>query len=571
MLAIFGVGSAPARQILGPVANKSPARQILDTVANKLPAPPAYALKFQNAPWSKVFEWLSNITGLPVVSPPRAIGAFTFVPPKFDGNDKKYTLPEIMDILNEALAKQQLVLVRRKATIGLWYSDEPIDADILPPLRVEDLANWGKTEIVRIDYQPTMVAAEALASHVKKMTGPLGQVMVSNQTGQLILVDTTANLRAMLVVINDLEDASPGEVWAHKCKHCLATEVAEKLKGMLRAPLLGKAQRLGIAVDETANIVFVSGPPETVALARAVVALFDVPHGPRYRRLGGSLVPRAYAVPGNDADVIVKKLQDIYKASPRIHITAVGPSVILVGAPPLDQMDIALLIPGCSPAPVGGALILLNEGDVEHIVNGLTRSNWQNKDALSIVAHPFVNGIIIKGSPNQIIDVRKMIEEYWPGSGSSEGGAIRWLPGNRDQSITAGQPEKKALTPPTYSFAFKNAPWTEVLQWLAVSTELPIVTTCRPVGTFTFLPPKPDGNQKRFALAEIIDFLNVTLAEQKLILVSRQSSIGLYPTGEPQGCPGHRGRCHAPHSDCSRIASADPRCQNGDHRIGARW
>jgi hypothetical protein len=534
MLAIFAIGSTPARQTLGPVANKSPARQILGPVANKSPAPSTYALKFQNAPWIKVFEWLSNVTGLPVVSPPRAVGAFTFVPPKSDGNDKKYTLPEIMDILNEALAKQQLVLVRRKTTIGLWYSDEPIpiDADMLPPLRIEDLANWGKTEIVRIDYEPMMVAAETLASHVKKMTGPLGQASVSNQTGQLILVDTTANLRAMLAVINDLEDASPGEVWAHRCKHCQATEMAEKLKGILRAPLPGNVQRLGIAVDDTANIVFVSGPPEKVALARAVVALFDVPHGPRYRCLGGSLVPRVYAIPGNNADAIVKKLQNIYKASPRIHITAVGLSVILVGAPPLDQMDIALLIPGCSPAPVGGALILLNDVDAKDIAERLTWTQLPDKQAPSIVAHPFVNGIIIKGSPQQILDVRKMINEYWPGSGSSEGGAIRGLPGNRDQSITAGQPDKKALTPPTYSFAFKNAPWTEVLQWLADSADLPIVTTCRPVGTFTFLAPRPDGNEKKFTLAEIIDFLNETLAAQKLILVRRHYSIGLYPTGE---------------------------------------
>src|SRR5438093_768337 len=64
-----------------------------------------------NQPWNKVFEWLTDHTGMAFVGPTTAAptGSFTFINPK----GKKYSVPQIIDIINAGLLQYQYVLVRR--------------------------------------------------------------------------------------------------------------------------------------------------------------------------------------------------------------------------------------------------------------------------------------------------------------------------------------------------------------------------------------------------------------------------------------------------------------------------
>jgi hypothetical protein len=499
LLAVFGVGFAPALQILDPVAHKQP-------------APATYSFAFNKASWTNVLEWLSRITKLPIAQSGLR-GTFTFVPPKRGGRERQYTVPEIMDILNEALAAQKLMLIRRQAMLRIFPADEQLDPEQYPLLRIEDLANRGKTEVARVVYQPTMVPPETLAFHVKKMTGPLGQVIVSKETGHLVLVDTAPNLRAMIAALNDLEDASPGEVWAHKCKHCKATEVAEKLRGILGALQPGKAQRIAIAADEAANIVFVSGPPEKVALARATVGMLDVPHGLRNRRLGRPLDLNTYAVPGRYADAAVEMLRDLYRASPWLRFAAVGPSVILVSGPAADQKEIAPQLASCWPAPGGGVLLLVNEADAKDLAEKLTMMDGDPAHGgPSIVADPSVNGMIFKGSPQHLLDLHKLLWIQWPGAG----------------------PLLRVPAQPAYRFACREAPWSQVLGWLSGITGLRFYRQHVPSkGSFTLDPATIDGKEKQYTVAEIIDLVNEALAAQNLVLVRGQWTMGVYPADKP--------------------------------------
>jgi hypothetical protein len=63
-------------------------------------AEPTYVFDMRDKPWSKVFEWLADITGKPVlpgISMPT--GTFSFINPK----GQKFTIPEIIDIINDTL------------------------------------------------------------------------------------------------------------------------------------------------------------------------------------------------------------------------------------------------------------------------------------------------------------------------------------------------------------------------------------------------------------------------------------------------------------------------------------
>ena len=50
-----------------------------------------------------MFEWLADKTSLPFISPSLPAGTFNFVGPK----EKKYTIPQIIDIINDSLLLAQ--------------------------------------------------------------------------------------------------------------------------------------------------------------------------------------------------------------------------------------------------------------------------------------------------------------------------------------------------------------------------------------------------------------------------------------------------------------------------------
>jgi hypothetical protein len=95
------------------------------TASTTSPAPaevtPAAAKRFtfelRGTSWNKVLEWLADQSGLAVSTDLKPTGTLTFITPatRKDG----YTLPEIIDLLNEALASQNYLLIRRSQSFAV--------------------------------------------------------------------------------------------------------------------------------------------------------------------------------------------------------------------------------------------------------------------------------------------------------------------------------------------------------------------------------------------------------------------------------------------------------------------
>src|SRR5689334_15169965 len=111
------------------------------------------AFEMRDKPWigerGSVLEWLSDQTGMPVsTSSAKPTGTLTFINPSVSGTPKKYSLPEVIDILNGELFKQKLILVRRPKMFSIEPADEKIDPAILPRVSADDLDKYGDTEVV---------------------------------------------------------------------------------------------------------------------------------------------------------------------------------------------------------------------------------------------------------------------------------------------------------------------------------------------------------------------------------------------------------------------------------------
>src|SRR5947207_1761779 len=63
-----------------------------------------YAFSFEKKPWRSVFDWLVENSGKPVVGNHFPTSTFTFLSPK----GKRYTMPEVIDIINEGLLSNSM-------------------------------------------------------------------------------------------------------------------------------------------------------------------------------------------------------------------------------------------------------------------------------------------------------------------------------------------------------------------------------------------------------------------------------------------------------------------------------
>jgi type II secretory pathway component GspD/PulD (secretin) len=80
-------------------------------------------------------------------------------------------------------------------------------------------------------------------------------------------------------------------------------------------------------------------------------------------------------------------------------------------------------------------------------------------------------------------------------------------------------------------FSMSGKPWKDVFQWLTDQTNMPVVSTLIPTGTFSFIGPVG----KSYSIPDVIDILNEGLLSnknQRTMLVRREKSFLLVPADE---------------------------------------
>ena len=195
---------------------------------------PTFEFIMRDKPWAAVFEWLNEHSGLPVIYSNKPSGTFNFVPPK----DKNYTIPEIMDILNEGLLTQNFLLIRRDQSFLLVPATDKLDPSLVPRIRVEDLPKRGNTEMVSVTINLTAMVAEDMVSEIKELLGPYGKVVALNKANQLVITDTARNVKFIVNDIQNIEKNEKGltESFSHHCEYIKARDAEKILKELLGDP-----------------------------------------------------------------------------------------------------------------------------------------------------------------------------------------------------------------------------------------------------------------------------------------------------------------------------------------------
>ena len=156
-----------------------------------------YAVNFDKVPWTTVMDVLAKELELTTVGEARPQGTCTIK------LNRKLPAGELMDLLNEVLAQQKLVLVRGEQTLRLWPADKPVPQLFVPSVRVEDLPNRGKSEIVSVVIPLIAGTAEDALTLAKKRKSPLGEVTLLGQS-QLFVRDSAGAVAAIATSIRKL-------------------------------------------------------------------------------------------------------------------------------------------------------------------------------------------------------------------------------------------------------------------------------------------------------------------------------------------------------------------------------
>jgi general secretion pathway protein D len=415
--------------------------------------------EFQNKPWNQVFEWLSDQTGLPFASNIKPTGSFTFIAPKGSvGATQGYTIPEIIDILNEVLLQQKFIIIRREATFMVLPADEKIDPTLVPRVAIDELKGRGNTEIISTVLQLNTLVAEDVQPEVKRQLGPFGEVTTLAKSNQLLIQDTVKSIKNVVKTIDDIEKNEKGQSdsFSHVCEWIKARDAERMLKDLMGDPKLliqermmqtipqrdprdGRplppaqpAQKVRIfyfAADERTNSILVSGPPDKIAQARDIIKKIDVPQ-PGVPRIAtpGAPVLKTFTVPAGSAPDVANMLKlQVYKDSKVVQVTASGPNQIMVYAPPAELLEIAGLLNSGGGSGVVVELLNVFTQDAASLAStlkGMFPTDSKTGVGPWIEGDTTRNAINVRGTADQVADI-KMALKALDGTGGGGSGNMR--------------------------------------------------------------------------------------------------------------------------------------------------
>jgi type II secretory pathway component GspD/PulD (secretin) len=401
-------------------------------------------VSFQNQPWKKVLEWLSEEARLPVIANAFPTGTFTFIGPP----GRRYALPEVIDIINEGLlansATQKYYLVNRGQSFTLIPADERLDPALVPTVRPQDLPARGRTEVVRVVVPLLFLKASDLVPELKKLLSPAGEV--GTLANRLVLQDTAGNLRQLLHTLQELDapaPGAPGPTAAAVELIPLASLPAVKTVETLRS-MFGRPGGPYLEADADRNALIVRGTREQFQeIKDALRSLGDAPAARTTRTITlerGSALALAEALQNlvrqmrpNPVRVIVPGQPSAPAARPPAK--AGGPAA---KAPdkPLPPLTLTVvgnkLIIACEDAQVlalaeelvrvhtqaGGegefVVIKLQSGNAVEVAKVLDEAfngpaAKRTEARVRIVADPSANALLVRASPLDLLTIRHLL------------------------------------------------------------------------------------------------------------------------------------------------------------------
>ncbi len=478
VLALLGVLGMWAMYARAQDEDKAPAKPAAAPVKAPQDSNGRFGVEFRNAPWDRVLEWFAKASGLAMITDKIPQGSFTYISPD---QNRKYTIPEIVDILNDALQAQKYTLIRHPRSFSVLAADQPIDPAQVPRINVSELDNYGDSELVSAVIPLTSLSAEELAPQLEPMKGPFGVIAAIARPNQLVVQDTGRTIKRIRRLIDDYEKApdAQGGGFSYVCKYIKARDAASMLKDMLGLPKdtpaaampmmpqggrFDRERRFGggfqgmefqpqpnqastpgkkptyVYADERLNKVLVSGAADVLAQAKRFLDEADKALSPGQPTITpGVPETKMYTVPSGTAEPIAKMMKEIYKDSKVIRIETGGTNTVLVFAPSDDQLEIGKKILDATSSASSTKRIVLNVLDAGATVDRLREMFGIEPDkpaAMYIGLDADANAVVVRATESQVAEIQDILQKLGE-TPTATAGNYRILPAGRKDTAAA--------------------------------------------------------------------------------------------------------------------------------------
>ena len=453
----FGGGDRPAGQ---PVAEMS--------------------FNFRYAPWEDVLKLFADASGL-------TLDLYAIPPGTFNYYDNgKYTPTQALDILNGYLIQKGFILVRRDEFLVVLNIDAGIPPNLVPTVTVEDLPKRGRNELLTVVMSlPDGMAPEEMATEVQALLGPQGTAVPLSKTNRLVLTDIGANLLRVHNLLSGLNIEDGEKIFRQfRLEHINVIDAEMVVRDLFGLEPRGVSNvsaaggsssrfdpraffssRFGssssssrssssssssrtsssnnqsaavkVAIDERTNSLLITASPEDIKIVEEAIEAIDLPEGDGIvNRASREPYLEVYSLSASDPIEVTKTLNVLYPGTVvnedgrarRIHIKATAE----------QHREIAATIKQLDGAGGGNQVAVIPLGRLDSYT--ATASIQQlfladGIDAPVVQPHPTGNGLLVRGTSDQVEQIKLLITQLDPSQGGSAfgGGNVRQIPlGGRD-------------------------------------------------------------------------------------------------------------------------------------------
>ncbi|MGZ0168566.1 MAG: secretin N-terminal domain-containing protein [Planctomycetales bacterium] len=423
------------------------------------------SFNFRYAPWTDVLTMFAEAAGLTLDLNAVPPGSFNY------RDSRKYTPMQAMDVLNGYLLQKGFVLVRRDEFLVVVNIDNGIPPNLVPTVTLEELPTRGRNELMTVLIPLEGMTADEAATESRELLGPQGKVVPLNKANKIVVTDIGSNLQRVYGLITGIEIEDGDKVFRKfELEHISvldADAVVRDLFGLgargvqnvsgssrssydprsrygssssssrdprysVQAPADPNAA-VTLAVDERTNSLLVTANPANILIIEEAIEAVDLPP------LDGDFGSRnrepyleVYQLETADAMEVTKTLNVLYPGTilnedgrtRRIHIKATQEM----------HRDIAITIKQLDGQGAGAtqmAVIPLGRMDAYTATTSIQSLFYADGENAPVVQpHPSDNALIVRGSNEQVTQIKLLVTQLEPGEAGGYGGEgnLRTIP-----------------------------------------------------------------------------------------------------------------------------------------------
>ena len=163
------------------------------------PIPKKLMFQFREMKWDAVLDWFAGQQDLTLVMDQIPPGTFTY------SDTRSYSPSEGIDLLNSVLMTRNFSLVRREKMLVVMALNDSIPIELLPRVKLDELSQRGRFELVSVIFPLGGRAIEAVLSEVKPFLTSYGRAVPLAQGTQLLVIETAGKMQT----INELIASVP--------------------------------------------------------------------------------------------------------------------------------------------------------------------------------------------------------------------------------------------------------------------------------------------------------------------------------------------------------------------------